>query len=135
MALAGLRNAIMYWNGTKVTDHNRSALSVDVERIETKQRMADGTMRKYVIADKHTFSCSWDDLPSLTAQTVDGGLGAAAIEAFYMATQGAFVLTTYDRANNLSGTYTVMFSEFSKTIKKRYAGTELWSVDISLEEV
>jgi hypothetical protein len=135
MALSGLRNAIMYWNGTKVTDHNRSALSVDVERIESKQRMADGTLRKYVIADKRTFSCSWDDLPSLTGQTVDGGMGAAAIEAFYLANQGAFTLVLYNNTNTIAGTYTVMFSEYSKTIKKRYAGTELWSVDVSLEEV
>lgn len=135
MALSGLRNAIMYWNGTKVTDHNRSELSVDVERIETSNRMADGTLRKYVIADKRTFSCSWDDLPKLTTQTVDGGWGGAAIESFYNSTVGAFTLTTYDNTNALVGTYTVMFDSFSKTVKKRYKDTELWSVDVSLVEV
>ena len=43
-------NAIMFWHDGstyhKITDHNRQPLSVSVERIENKQRMAGGTLRR-----------------------------------------------------------------------------------------
>lgn len=47
-----------------LSDHNRSALEMSTERIEQRQRMANGTMRSYHIADKLTISTSWSMLPS-----------------------------------------------------------------------
>lgn len=134
MAITFVRDALLKFNGTRVSDHNRSELSVDVERIGNSHRMANGTMRKYWVADKRTFSCSWDMLPTLSTQTVDGFMGAAAIENFYNTTTGPFTLTLTDRAG-VTTTYTVVFTEFSKEIQKRWAQREFWSVNISLEEV
>lgn len=47
-----------------LSDHNRSAIDISTERIEQRQRMANGTMRSYHIADKLKISTSWDMLPS-----------------------------------------------------------------------
>lgn len=47
-----------------LSDHNRAALEMSTERIEQRQRMANGTMRSYHIADKLTISTSWSMLPS-----------------------------------------------------------------------
>jgi hypothetical protein len=47
-----------------LSDHNRSAVDISTERIEQRQRMANGTMRSYHIADKLSISTSWDMLPS-----------------------------------------------------------------------
>jgi hypothetical protein len=47
-----------------LSDHNRSPIDVTTERIEQRQRMANGTMRSYHIADKLQISTSWDMLPS-----------------------------------------------------------------------
>lgn len=47
-----------------LSDHNRAALEMSTERIEQRQRMANGTMRSYHIADKLTISTSWNMLPS-----------------------------------------------------------------------
>jgi hypothetical protein len=47
-----------------LSDHNRSAVEISTERIEQRQRMANGTMRSYHIADKLTISTSWSMLPS-----------------------------------------------------------------------
>jgi hypothetical protein len=47
-----------------LSDHNRESLSVSTERIEQRQRMANGTMRSYHIADKLNISISWSMLPS-----------------------------------------------------------------------
>jgi hypothetical protein len=47
-----------------LSDHNRGELSFAKERIETRQRMINGTMRSYHIADKMIFSTSWSRFPS-----------------------------------------------------------------------
>jgi hypothetical protein len=38
---------------TKLTEHNREPVSIDTNRIEKQQRMANGTMRKQFTADKN----------------------------------------------------------------------------------
>lgn len=139
MAITLLKPRLMVWNTMNVTDHNRSALSVDVERIETSKRMANGTMRKYWVADKRTFSCSWEMLPNSTAFTVDGFSGADDIEAFYNTSRGSFVLTlTYKRTpgelNHPDETFNVMFTDFSKTLNKR-GKFDFYDVDVTMEEV
>lgn len=127
------KNALMEWNGNKVTDHNRSELSVDVERIETTKRMANGTLRKYVVADKRKFSVSWEDLPHSKDWTVDGFWGGKEIESFHGANAGQFVL----RVTNGDGTvetFNVTFTGFSKNLSKRGL-YDLWQVDVQMEEI
>jgi hypothetical protein len=46
------------------SDHNRKEMQISQQRIENRQRMINGTMRSYHIADKITLSVSWDMLPS-----------------------------------------------------------------------
>ena len=45
-------------------DHNRSSIDVQMERLEQRQRMVNGRMRSFHIADKKKISFSWDMLPS-----------------------------------------------------------------------
>jgi hypothetical protein len=47
-----------------LSDHNRSPIEIANERIEQRQRMANGTMRSFFIADKLTINTSWTLLPS-----------------------------------------------------------------------
>jgi hypothetical protein len=47
-----------------LSDHNRSSMNINKERIENRERMINGTMRSYFTADKVSFSTSWQDLPS-----------------------------------------------------------------------
>jgi hypothetical protein len=47
-----------------LSDHNRSPISMTNERIEQRQRMANGTMRSFFIADKLSIDISWSMLPS-----------------------------------------------------------------------
>ena len=73
-------------NGTvwyKLTDHNRSAIDVSPELIESTQRMANGKMRKYVIAKKNKISVDWKYVPTKTSECVDGNKGPAWLESFY----------------------------------------------------
>lgn len=47
-----------------LSDHNRGSVSMSKQRIETRNRMINGTMRSYHTADKINVSCSWVRLPS-----------------------------------------------------------------------
>lgn len=124
---------IMEWNTNKVSDHNREPLSVSIERIEFPKRMANGTLRKYVVADKRTFSTSWKDLPHSAAFTVDGFWGGREMKNFYQAQKGIFDLKL-NYTDGTSETVSVVFTRFGFSISKR--GTyEFWNVDVEMEEV
>lgn len=126
-------NALMEWNNNKISDHNRQPLSVTIERIESSKRMANATMRKYVIADKRSFGTSWEMLPNKSADTVDGFWGADEMEAFFNNNAGAFTLkVTY--SNRVTESFTVVFKSFSKTLSKRGV-YDFWNVDVEMEEV
>jgi hypothetical protein len=132
----------MFWNDNgifrKVSDHGRSSLSQPVERLENKQRMVDGTLRRYSVTKKRTWSCSWDMLPSTNSKanglkTADGGMAGEDIEAFHNSHDGAFDIQLR-RGDGSVTTATVMISDFSKEVVKR--GTvDFWNLDITLEEV
>ena len=124
---------LMRWNGNAITDHNRAQMSIDVERIENKQRMANGRMRKYIVADKRTFQTSWTMLPKLTSQTVDGFWGGEDIESFYNTNTGSFSLEITDGDSDVS-VYSVMFESYSRNITKR-GNTDFWEINLSMEEV
>ena len=126
----------------KVSEHNRSEFSINPQRIEKVQRMSNGTLRKFWVADKKTFSVSWDMLPYTTALTVDGGWGAKDLRDFYYSSSGQ---GTFDIKVNLAtnGTdqsasgfeeYTVSITNASFVVLKR--GIEPhWNVSLSMEQV
>lgn len=67
-----------------LTDDNRSPLGITYERIEQSSRMANGTMRRFVIANKKKISTSWDNVPAAggTNFTSDGYLSGAFLKSF-----------------------------------------------------
>lgn len=133
-----------------VTDHNRAALGVTVERIETSQRMANGTMRRYVVAKKHEWSLSWDNLPSRRSPvkngqvgltTVDDGWAGEDIENFHNTMDSAFKIRIKGGDDEFVSVvdpvveeYTVMITDFGKEIIKRGV-VDLWNLNITLTEV
>lgn len=103
-----------------LSDHNRSALDFKPNRIEKRERMVNGRMRSYHIADKQTLSTSWNNLPSRafsltpnfdnttglplgtgTQYTVDGGAGGVDLLNWYENHTGSFwVFLAYDKHDN-----------------------------------
>jgi hypothetical protein len=129
-----------------LSDHNREPLAIAFEQIEKSQRTANGTMRKYVIASKRSFSTSWTMLPSLSSQTVDGNVGAQELNKFYQDNyKSSLTLKVYAGGISsptqvkASATETistnVFIKSFNATIVKRLGGIDYWNVDISFEEV
>jgi hypothetical protein len=105
------------------SDHNRGEMSIMPQRIESRQRMINGTMRSYHIADKIRLSVSWERLPSRsysrnvnfdssgkpvmitgdTEYTADGGAGGVELLDWYENHPGPFyVYLAYDKYNNNS---------------------------------
>ena len=110
-----------------LSDDNRQPINFDVERIENRERMINGRMRSFHVADKLSISTSWDMLPSRSyglrpdfeletsldpatsagrsdmygsqyEYTTDGGAGGAEILDWYENHSGSFwVYLAYDK--------------------------------------
>ena len=140
-------NPIMEWwddrlaepGWVKISDHNRGPLSIDVERIENKQRTVGGTLRRYVVTKKRNFSTSWDNIPSKKVAMLANGEAGEWMEDFHNDHDGAFKIRLREGSDINSETgieeVTVMISDFSKEVIKRGANTDLWTLSLTLEEV
>jgi hypothetical protein len=105
-----------------LSDHNRGEIGFSNNRIESRERMVNGRMRSYHVADKLSVSASWDMLPSRAYHlypefnsngisdynrinneefTVDGGAGGADMLEWYERYTGSFWLfLSYDKRTN-----------------------------------
>lgn len=141
-------NPIMEWsedNGAtwvKISDHGRSPLSINVERIENRQRMANGTLRRYVVDKKRSFSCAWDNIPNVVTDFLANGQSGNWMEEFHDRVNGSFLMRLRagsDRDLPVTDAgieeYEVMITDFSKEVSKRGTAFDLLNIDITLEEV
>jgi hypothetical protein len=104
-----------------LSDHNRSEMQFNPQRIEQRQRTINGRMRSYHIADKLSMSVSWNMLPSRSYYevaefdstgtsvnknqtgefTVDGGAGGVQLLDWYENHKGPFwMFLAYDKYTN-----------------------------------
>lgn len=101
-----------------LSDHGRQPMNMKPTRLEQRQRMINGRMRSYHIADKLTIQTSWSMIPSraypttpnfntsdgTTASspyTVDGGAGGSEMLDWYQNHFGSFwVYLAYDNHTN-----------------------------------
>jgi hypothetical protein len=132
-----------------VSDNNRSELAVSFERIEYKQRMINGTMRSYHVADKKNFSTSWDKMPSRKTQVTEYSAssnfaGGQEMLKWYEDHTGDFwMLLVYDVDSTVATgdikknieKVNVFFENFSYNIVERGFDLDLWDIDLSLVEV
>lgn len=122
-------NNVRFPNGSEkedfiiCSDHNRGEINISQQRIENRQRMVNGTMRSYHVADKITVSTTWQMLPSRSYSrnvtfwsdgsanmqsgdveyTADGGAGGVELLDWYENHQGPFyVYFAYDKYNNIT---------------------------------
>lgn len=143
-----------------LSDHNRGELSFTQERIQQRQRMINGNMRAYNIADKLNISTFWQMLPSRAYKTnpsfdengvtelvrttdeftVDGGAGGLEILNWYDNHSGPFwVYLAYDKGDNntkYSQIIQMYFKDFNYSVVKRGSSThDFWNINLTLEEV
>jgi hypothetical protein len=113
-----------------LSDDNRSEIGFSTVRIEKRERMINGRMRSYHIADKLNIDVSWDMLPSRAYDTIadfdvngnadmqetvarpkpleftsDGGAGGVELLDWYENHKGSFwVYLAYDKYTNFEDT-------------------------------
>jgi hypothetical protein len=128
-----------------LTDDNRTPIQVTPERIESRKRMIDGTMRSVHVADKYSFSTSWENISSRKSNGSDGitsdGFGAGIdIKDWYDSNYDSFwMLLIYDNDDNGAASagvekYNVFFDNFDFNVVKRGQYNDLWDVSIDLVE-
>ena len=124
-----------------LSDHNRSELSFNPTRIEQRQRMINGNMRSYHVADKLNISWTWTNLPSrafdepanfgengkspypngaVNKYTVDGGAGGVELLDWYENHKGPFwMFLAYDKYSNFGKDSAAMdhFPEYNEIIQ------------------
>jgi len=137
-----------------LSDHSRSPLSVNYEIIDKTSRMADGTMRRYVIGKKMKYSCQWSLLPTIRSHVSDGNADARDMKEFYdkycysplemsmfymqNATERSKPTQNYDRtldANHYIETKNVFWTGFSFEVVKRFRNFDYWNVTSEFTEI
>jgi hypothetical protein len=138
----------------KLTDHNRKEIQVNPILIEKSQRMANGKMRKYVIAKKTTISTNWEMIPSKSSFTVDGNYSSAWLDSFYMANAGIPIKlkvvssgntdpainnypvdSTFKSALTRYDTYWVYITKYSSTVQHRNVTGDYVNMEIEFTEI
>ena len=143
--------SLIYLNTTiKLSEHNRQPVSIQHNRIEKTQRMSNGTLRKFFVADKKSINVSWNILPSFSTFTVDGGYGAMDIRSFYDGTAAKASGALSGRSNfdvtlsygGSTQTFNMIFTSCSFELVKRNVkqvsgdtAQEFWNVSLSMDEV
>lgn len=144
-------------NGTtwyKLTDHNRQEIDISPIVIEKEQRMANGTLRKFVVSKKDVISTSWEFLPAKSADIVDGHYSGSWLTAFYNANVGNPIYikliaskhtdpssgqiptdNTYVSASTGTKIYQVFITNFTKTVRKRTVVTDYIDLEIEFTEI
>lgn len=143
-------------------DHGRAPLNLGVNRIESRNRMINGTSRAFWTADKRTLSTSWENLPSRLAEfgmtwvngmqvpegpmfLADNAAPAQLIKMWHEAHPEPFyVYLSYDDAKTDKGGARLLqryvdekrmyFTSFNYTIGKRGI-YDFVNIDVALEEV
>lgn len=151
MAITLPAGSLIYFNNTiKLSEHNRQPVTLGTERIEKAVRMANGTMRKFHVADKAEIQVSWTMLPSFSTFTVDGGYGAMNLKLFYEGTAAKAEAALSGRSTfdvkisygNTVKTMEMMFTSCSFEIVKRNVkekttdtAQEFWNVNLTMVEI
>lgn len=121
-------------NGTFLTDHNRSSLSIGNSRLVNDVRTQFGELRRYYRADKKNFSVSWSMLPQDSESTVDRNLGAEDMVDLFKSLTGAFDLVIYYDFGE-EQRYKAVITDFSSSLEKRWLPYRFYSVSVEMEEV
>lgn len=131
------RDTAMSWNGTRITEHNRSSIQVTEQKIKKSTRTVNGTLRENIRVVKSRYNISWEMVPSLAAQTVDGYWGGKDILNFARTTNSFTLTLRYDDSTGSTVTKTVVFAgdPSYEVVKRSTAGYDLVNVSVELEEV
>jgi hypothetical protein len=143
--------AILSINGNIISDHNRAPLDISYDRIESRQRMTNGTLRVNYIAKKMKISTSWSNIVS-SNNVVDaardnsgnilptGPQGASYLMDLYYNSTGNPVTVYLAFKSGPTGSATgmtanMMFSNLDYNVVYRGASHDIVNISLELEQV
>jgi len=145
-----------------LSDNNRSPIDFSTNRIEKRERMINGRMRSYHVADKLQINVSWDMLPSRAYDTyagfdsegkpnlaknletrpnpleftTDGGAGGVELLDWYKNHKGSFwVYLAYDKYTNFKDVYESEVDERFNNTNKYNEVIEVFFADFNYSVV
>lgn len=131
------KGSLITFGTTDTSEHGRSALQITPEPIVHDVRLANGIMKRYYVGSKKKFSFSWNMIPALDDQTLDGKAGRNTLATFYTNNIDNTFTMKYrevDGSNNQTDINTTVFIEsYSESLEKRW-GSQWWNVQMSLVE-
>ena len=142
MTLILPKGSLIQIDGIDLSEHNRSSASIDVKPIGSSNVTILGRTRKQQITMKRTLSVSWQHLPALDSQTVDGKAGRNTINFLLPQTywdlfnNSAAVVSYYEVDNNnvqTRTTFNAFLDSYNEELLKRFS-YQHWNVSLSLVE-
>jgi hypothetical protein len=124
-----------------LSDHNRTELTFNKNRIENRRRTINGFMRSYHIADKANISFSWNMLPSRSYSlepqynqsgkninpnaveyTADNGAGGVDVVKWYEDNKGPFyIFLAYDRYDKFESDPYLHLTQYNEVLYVYFA--------------
>lgn len=135
------KGALITIDGVELSDHNRSPAQIDYELIQSGDRIVDSTLRRRILVHKTKLAISWELLPALDEQTVDGKAGRNTLSE--MVSDEWNLISTFrtlsykevDSQNvQTNKTLSMMIDSYSEELVYRH-NKQLWNVNMTLVEV
>jgi len=140
MTISLPKGSLISLAGTDLSEHNRSSAQIDFESISLGERTLGGTLRKQFITRKRRISVSWENLPALDTQTVDGKAGRNTIKTLIetmMLLNNSSSALTYKEVNTsdvqTTTSLNVFVDSYNETLVRR-ADHQLWNISITFVE-
>lgn len=142
MTLILPKGSLIRLDGIDLSEHNRSSASIGYKSIGTSNITILGRTRKQQITMKRTLTVSWERLPALDSQTVDGKAGRNTIndnfpEIYWNSFNSTTIEVSYYEVDSDNAQVYVTFNAFldsySDELLKRF-DSQLWNVSLSLVE-
>jgi hypothetical protein len=129
-----IKPAAIELDGIFLTDHNRSELNINNQRLVNDIRTQFGDLRRYFRSDKKSFSVTWSMIPQNFEYTVDANLGAEDMKDFFESKQGIVSMKIYFDFGDEQD-YRVVITDFSFILRKRWDDYRFYDCSLTMEEV
>lgn len=131
MAINASYAKLVTLDGTELSENART-FTLDREERSVSVELASGKINRYVKGVKHTFTLTWDWLPSDDATTVDGRAGRNTLFTLVDASTAPCRVLTVRKQDGTTDTYTVFVDSYNEEIIRREIANQRYWYKVSL---
>lgn len=141
MTLILQKGSFIAVGSVELSEHNRGPAQIEAQMIGISGRTITGTMKRQAMTYKRKLSVSWERLPGLDSQTVDGMAGRNTLRDLYQAdwndnlTPYTITIREVDSSNEqIDTTFSAFIETYSEELIKRFS-YQHWNVSMAFAEV